>query len=880
MPGEIDTLRIKIESNSDKARQNIQYLVTALGELRRISGPTASELHAVNSELREMIDNLKGIKGVRDPFTNFSRGAEKAAQKAHDLGNAMRKARGEAESVQKMEIVPIKSAPLDAFVTQIHVAHDAFNRFAADWEAFKASHMRGALPSGGGSQALLEDFNNRDGNVIDSQVTGEYNIQFNEKIFETNRALEEGTTLLDKWCLASEKIAAVWHKVTGVLSKAAGVMASVLAKGIHAVGNAASKAVHKVTRFFASIVRIAKYRAIRAALRAITDGLSTGIENLYLFSEAYNTNFAPTMDRLSSSMLYMKNAFGAMFSPLIEYFTPLIETLVDKLVNAFNWVQKLFSQLTGRDIWYKAVKVQKKYKDSTDNTTQAVKSLKEELRLMDFDELNNITESQNDNTPAASKAPTEPDPTTMFTIEETPNPMEGSLWENIKKKFFEWLGNNGWLNADGTINWQAIGESIGTKIREWLGEIDWKGIWETIKRIANAIADFTEGVFRGLFPKLFQALDNYNQHEQINREAEAAGAAHAMEARQTGDLVEQAKSLFDGTYEGYLSAVSALNDLPEAIRGKMNDLYIDPRTGRGRRDLYESLYENKDTLFGNQSHMEQLANDKDYEAYANYREQLDKISEAYIYLGEQMDIVAKKESGADLMNGKISTFFNDVADRMRDLLLNPSPTETWAESVRDNLDVIEDSGALAGTAYGKWFGDNASQEATSKIQEELGNLEDKLTVNPIQIPIKLRYEAQNILRQNAPTASGASSPYNKSALDTVRDAVLPGGAANIWQNIKRVLGFAEGGYPTRGTMFYAGEAGAEFVGNINGKTGVVSGQEITGIGDAVWSTGNTTANILGEILTALREKELTITPSSALGKVVTRSQKLYQAQMG
>ena len=92
--------------------------------------------------------------------------------------------------------------------------------------------------------------------------------------------------------------------------------------------------------------------------------------------------------------------------------------------------------------------------------------------------------------------------------------------------------------------------------------------------------------------------------------------------------------------------------------------------------------------------------------------------------------------------------------------------------------------------------------------------------------------------------------------------------------------FAMGGYPRVGTMFVAGEAGAEFVGNINGRTGVASGQEITGIGDAVWSTGNTTATLLEEILVAVKEKNLTLSPSAALGRTVAQSQRLYARQTG
>ena len=62
--------------------------------------------------------------------------------------------------------------------------------------------------------------------------------------------------------------------------------------------------------------------------------------------------------------------------------------------------------------------------------------------------------------------------------------------------------------------------------------------------------------------------------------------------------------------------------------------------------------------------------------------------------------------------------------------------------------------------------------------------------------------------------------------------------------------FASGGFPTMGSLFLAGEngAGAELVGNVGGKTGVVSNGEITGIADAVYATGNQESELLTQLL--------------------------------
>ena len=92
--------------------------------------------------------------------------------------------------------------------------------------------------------------------------------------------------------------------------------------------------------------------------------------------------------------------------------------------------------------------------------------------------------------------------------------------------------------------------------------------------------------------------------------------------------------------------------------------------------------------------------------------------------------------------------------------------------------------------------------------------------------------------------------------------------------------YANGGYPDMGSMFIAGEAGAEMVGTINGRTGVASGQEITGIAEAVYGTGAEEATLLRQLIGAVREQRLVISPSASFGKVVNQSQRLYQGGTG
>ena len=93
-------------------------------------------------------------------------------------------------------------------------------------------------------------------------------------------------------------------------------------------------------------------------------------------------------------------------------------------------------------------------------------------------------------------------------------------------------------------------------------------------------------------------------------------------------------------------------------------------------------------------------------------------------------------------------------------------------------------------------------------------------------------------------------------------------------------GYASGGYPKLGSEFIAGEKGAEFVGNINGKTGVASNQEITGIRDSIESSSSTQNQILMEqnkLLVRLLEKNTDIVLD---GQKITKRVNKINARSG
>ncbi|MGM9925797.1 MAG: hypothetical protein ACI35R_16250, partial [Bacillus sp. (in: firmicutes)] len=112
-----------------------------------------------------------------------------------------------------------------------------------------------------------------------------------------------------------------------------------------------------------------------------------------------------------------------------------------------------------------------------------------------------------------------------------------------------------------------------------------------------------------------------------------------------------------------------------------------------------------------------------------------------------------------------------------------------------------------------------------------------------------------------------------------------------------ISGFASGGYPSVGQVFIAREAGPEMVGTIGGRNAVANnGQIIAGIQYGVASAMNSVLMSSGNngdseaqnsllreqnaLLKKIAEKELVVSPSVSLGRVVKKSQKLAETVTG
>lgn len=82
--------------------------------------------------------------------------------------------------------------------------------------------------------------------------------------------------------------------------------------------------------------------------------------------------------------------------------------------------------------------------------------------------------------------------------------------------------------------------------------------------------------------------------------------------------------------------------------------------------------------------------------------------------------------------------------------------------------------------------------------------------------------------------------------------------------------YANGGFPETGSLFFAGEAGAEILGTVGGKTTVAGGAEITGISDTIRQTSSEEIQLLrqqNQLLQGILQKEFGISRNNLYKEV-------------
>ena len=557
-----------------------------------------------------------------------------------------------------------------------------------------------------------------------------------------------------------------------------------------------------------SIGRIALYRVIRSAIKMITQALKEGIDNLYQYSRVMGTEFHRSMNMIATDALYIKNSIAAAVSPLINALAPAFDMLADKIANVMNLVAQLFSMLSGKSSYTRAIKYAKEYSEETGSAAKATKDF-----LAAFDELNVF----NDNSGGGGAAGA--DFSQMFEEAEVSSPikdfvaeMKSHIQEGDWQGLGELLGNkiNGVFDK---ISWRESGEKIGSKIGAVISTAFYTLRTVDFKQIGGGIAQWFNGIFDTINFEDFGGL--------IARKMEiipdlVIGAIHKLEFGSVGKAIggflrgafnEGSRWLDSTDWRALAIRVSdQFSKFLEGINIRETAYAIGQFVGKAVRAAYEfvtsldwiSLLTGllkglKDALGGlfegfisgaRGAEDEGPKLDKTFESNESTILSLIKTGTKLIDLWKTLGVVS------GILSTDMKQDFDTITTSSGEL---KKEFETDFAVLRST---IEDAKAKIGD-----FKDNALKAfdtLKAKITEKMNAIRDAIQ-NAVD-RIKKMFDFEWSLPKVSLNEFGISGTH--------------------------VSGFASGGYPTTGQLFMARESGAELVGQIGGKTAVANNDQI------------------------------------------------------
>lgn len=209
-------------------------------------------------------------------------------------------------------------------------------------------------------------------------------------------------------------------------------------------------------RFKGLLLSLLIFNQISSGFRAMIDGIKQGMQNYAKYSSSYNAS----VSQLSSSLETLKNSLGAAFAPLAQMVIPVLDTFINSLIDATNWVAQFIAAITGKTTWTKATRQVKDYAESLETASKSANKA-----LAGFDELNVLQDS------SASGTGESADATGMFTTEE----IAAGIYDALKNGAY------------------GLGEALNENIKSSLESVDWENIQEKAREIATNIAQFING---------------------------------------------------------------------------------------------------------------------------------------------------------------------------------------------------------------------------------------------------------------------------------------------------------------------------------------------------------------------------------------------------
>lgn len=251
--------------------------------------------------------------------------------------------------------------------------------------------------------------------------------------------------------------------------------------------------------------------------------------------------------------------------------------------------------------------------------------------------------------------------------------------------------------------------------------------------------------------------------------------------------------------------------------------------------------------------------------------------------------------GFDMANGLIDSFKGNINGMAPDLKV--SIVDVFRESVTSPMRDVADAAAESGLGTGSAFGqgilssvptlDNNVNTALDAVKTPLNNMTGFAQSKGREAGAGYASSLGDEMARKLKTVGQKIGEWwSRFALPVPRVAANNGSSnPSDWLNVP-IPAFASGGYPRAGSLFIAGERGAELVGSMGGSTAVANGDQIAnGIANGVAAANETQNTLLREQNAILREilatgGNVVFTPTAEAGQAVQRALNMYAVQRG
>ena len=897
-------LEIKIpgidESLSNAERQAREFSVRIANEFKKSKIKIPVEFNEVEKEIQKVknkYDELVRSIGLNSKRINFYGSSDDFKKKQIELA-ALREEYQKLINKQKELSLDESALRAGQFSNQIKTETDATRKLSNVFSSIGFTSFPGFLSGIGSAASQLPGIFSSITVAVDGTSSALTGMQASIPIIGAilavlstlfNLARKLGNAIKN---VASKVISAFKKMLSGIksiVSKIGSLISSIGEKFSEmgfGIDISASSMFKSITKFIVALGRRIRSLAVTSVTNNISDALTALAQK--------STELDYNLTNLKQNLATLGASIVSAFEPILNAVIPILNQLIQKLIYVTQLVGQFIAALFGKTSYKVPTASVKGYAEALDDASDSAKKLKGNLQ--GFDKLNVITSE--DKTGKSSKAGN-----VEYGFKDMPI---SSKISDLAKKLKDM-----WDKGD----FYDLGKWLGDKLAKTLANIPWDKIKKAARKLGSSLATLINGFIKGEFDgKSIGYWIGHTLGEAINTAFEFLNeVVHKLDWKGIGqffaDLINEFMNILDWELiiDTFTTGAKGLADLINNFNSWFNWELFGQTLANIFNTITATLYAFFDELnlydiaVNIGTAIKNIADNIDWNAFLEMAKKIgQKMVDAIQGLADSDVISNCGTILGNILKGVIDWAFEFFANiPYREL---GEEIGKFINNVFSSLSEVDESGKSGWQKLGETIDKiargllemfiKACQEIDLE-QLKTGIREMMEQINFVQlfadafvlvsnlksgllqlfiaaidgIQLSIGEALGNALRNAINYAMNGQSIDLSGLIRTTRYGASVG--ANIGRKVFR--GYASGGFIEPATYFKAGENGVpEILGTVGGKSAVAGGQEITGISNAIYSTGQTEAQLLSsavQFLQIIANKDFSINSSDAFNAI-------------